>query len=349
MESLYYVMCWACHRKCRHCYEDRFRPYIKGELKDVLAEAQANFPRVIEHLPDHMTYLDRSDPLSDGSLPKKIGRIVLSGGESLIDPVRERITYPVIEQLQAKYNRQIKIVVQTTGDILTPAIVDDLLERGVYMISVASMDDYHVGFEGEEKRKAFRNKITNMLDAAGLHESGLSSSTRKWHDEEGPLYSFFGATPESWIGKIWPRGRGWLNDLSTATLEDNFCNRWSGALGFLDHEYDGSEVSIEPDGGVYPCCVKTRLPIGNLVEESLIDILQSLKDEPAYHALNRGNPQGMGLGYGWSEQDFIENSKTLTPAGNPYQNLCIGCDAFHLEVLKPVLDAARERRRTKVV
>jgi hypothetical protein len=33
MESIYYVMAWACHRKCRHCYEDRFRPYVRGELE----------------------------------------------------------------------------------------------------------------------------------------------------------------------------------------------------------------------------------------------------------------------------------------------------------------------------
>ena len=33
MESIYYVMSWACHRKCVHCYEDRFRPYVRGELE----------------------------------------------------------------------------------------------------------------------------------------------------------------------------------------------------------------------------------------------------------------------------------------------------------------------------
>ena len=39
--------------------------------------------------------------------------------------------------------------------------------------------------------------------------SGVSPTRRKWHEEEGPLFSFFGATPESWIGKLWPRGRAW--------------------------------------------------------------------------------------------------------------------------------------------
>jgi hypothetical protein len=178
-----------------------------------------------------------------------------------------------------------------------------------------------------------------------MRPSGVSSQTRKWHEEDGPLYSFFGATPESWIGKIWPRGRGWTNDLSTATLEDNFCNRWSGGLGFLEHKYNGSEVSVEPDGSVYPCCVKTKLPIGNLLEDDMIEILESLADEPAYRAINSGAPERMGLAHGWSETQFLERSNTQTPGGKPYQNLCIGCDAFHREVLGPVLDGARERRR----
>jgi hypothetical protein len=212
------------------------------------------------------------------------------------------------------------------------------------MISIASLDDFHVGMEGEAKQAAFKERLTRMFEAAGMRPSGLSHTKRQWHEEEGPLFSFFGASPESWIGKIWPRGRGWINNLSKATLQDNFCNRWSGGLGFLEHAFNGSEVSIEPDGAVYPCCIKTKRPLGNLVEEDLVDILDSLRDEPAYQAINAGAPERMGLKHGWSEADFVERSKTLTPAGQPYQNLCIGCDAFHQDVLGPVLERARARR-----
>ena len=48
MESIYYVMAWACHRKCRHCYEDRFRPYVRGELEGVVQEAERNYPRIVD-------------------------------------------------------------------------------------------------------------------------------------------------------------------------------------------------------------------------------------------------------------------------------------------------------------
>jgi hypothetical protein len=55
----------------------------------------------------------------------------------------------------------------------------------------------------------------------------------------------------------------------------------------------------------------------------------------------------MGLSYGWSEADFIAKSRTLTPGGKVYQNLCIGCDRFHEQVLGPVLAEAQRRRRAK--
>lgn len=346
MESLYYVMCWACHRKCRHCYESRFRPYVRAELESVVAEAERNFPRIVAHLPARMTYLDTTDARPDGSLPEKVGRVILSGGEALIDPVRERVTYRVIEALRDKYRDAggVKIVVQTTGDILDDAIVRDLLDRGVWMISVASVDDFHVGLEGKEKQAAFMTKLTALFERHGMRRSGLSATTRNWHEEEGPVFSFFGATPDAWIGKLWPRGRAWENGLSTATLADNFCNRWSGGLGFLRHRFNGSEVSIEPDGAVYPCCVKTRRPLGSLLEDDLIAILESLSEEPAYAAINAGEPQRMGLAHGWTEADFVARSRTTTPQGASYANLCVGCDAFHDEVLGPVLESARQRR-----
>jgi len=347
MESIYYVMAWACHRKCRHCYEDRFRPYIRDELEAVVQEAQRNFPRIVANFPERFTYRDLDDPRPDGTFPEKTGRVILSGGESLLDPVRERVTYKVIDALRDKYAAQggVKIVVQTTGDILTDYIVADLLARGVWMISVASVDDFHVGLEGPARQQAFMDKLAALFARHGMRRSGLSATTRNWHEEPGPVYSFFGATPDSWIGKLWPRGRAWQNNLSHATLADNFCNRWSGGLNFLRHAYNGSEVSIEPDGAVYPCCIKTKMPIGSLLDDSLIEILDSLSGVPAYEAITMGHPERMGIAYGFSEQDFIAQSRTQRPDGAAYENLCIGCDRFHAQVLGPVLEAARQRRR----
>jgi hypothetical protein len=344
MEAIYWVMAWACHRKCRHCYEDRFRPYVRGDLEAVVAEAEANFPRVIENLPERLVYLDHNAPNPDGSLIERDGRIILSGGEALLDAVRERVTYKVVEGLHAKYPTA-RIVLQTTGDLVTPDIIHELLDRGAWMISVAGVDDYHVGMEGAARQEAFVARLTAMFEAAGMRRSGATAGNPLWHQEPGPVFSFFGATPDMWIGKLWPRGRAWANALTTAGIADNFCARWSGGLNFLDHLRAGSEVSIEPDGSVYPCCIKTKLPIGSVVEERLIDILDSLAGDPVYEAINAGTPERMGLTVGWSVEQFHEKSLTTLPDGKPYANLCIGCDRFHEEVLKPAIDAARLRRR----
>ncbi|HWX48687.1 MAG TPA: SPASM domain-containing protein [Roseomonas sp.] len=343
MESIYWVACWACHRKCRHCYEARFRPYVRAELEAVVAEAERNSRLVLENLPPRLTW---RDAVPEGGGAEKPGRVILAGGEALLDPVRQRVTYPILEGLAARYAVQggVKVVVQTTGDLLTPAIIGELLARGVWMISVAGLDDFHVGMEGTAKQEAWRHRLSAMMQAQGMRPSGIAVQNRKALEEEGPLFSFFGATPESWIGKLWPRGRAWENGLSTATLADNFCNRWSGGLNFLRYGEAGSEVSIEPDGSVYPCCLKTRLPLGNLTEEPLLEILDSLRGDPAYEAISRGEPERMGLADGWSAEAFIAKSHTATPQGRPYANLCIGCDRFHEEVLAERVAAARAAR-----
>ena len=61
MESIYYVMCWQCHRRCVHCYEDRFHPYYGEELQAVVREAEVSFPRVIANFPERMTFRDPAD------------------------------------------------------------------------------------------------------------------------------------------------------------------------------------------------------------------------------------------------------------------------------------------------
>lgn len=355
MESLYYVMCWACHRKCRHCYEDRFRPYVRDALEAVVAEAERNAPRIIDNLPERMTYLDLGDPLPDGRLPEKPGRIILAGGEILLDAVRARVTLPAMRRLKARYenNGGIRIIVQTTGDMLTEAMVDDLLDANVGMISIAGIDDYHVGMEGEENQKRAIDRLTRIFEARGMLSSDDATEERKWHEDRGwldddrPQYHFFGATSDSWIGKLWPRGRAWMNGLSTATLGDNFCNRWAGAANFLNHRYSGSEVSIDPTGDVYPCCIKTKTPIGNLLEEKLIDILDSLVGDPAFEALAMGHPERMGLADGWSVDSFVEASKIVTPQGKPYANYCVGCDRFHEQVLSKRAAEIAEKRRVQ--
>jgi hypothetical protein len=309
-----------------HCYEDRFRPYYGEDLSRVAGESRANAPRIIANLPARMTFLNSSGV-------EQAGTVILAGGEILLDAVRESVLYPGIQQLRAKYMDQggVRVIVQTTGDLLTAAIARELRELGVWMISVSGIDGFHEGLEEESARAALQAKCTGILLGAGFQPEAPGAGL------EGPFFHFFGATPDMWIGKLWPRGRAWRNGLSTAGIEDNFCNQWSGGLNFLNYGRAGSEVSIDPDGNVYPCCVKTKKALGNLLEQPLEAILASKRGNPMYEAISAGRPQEMGLKFGWSVERFLEKSRTTIPDGTPdgraYENVCVGCDAFHDEVL----------------
>lgn len=345
MESIYYVLTWACHRRCKHCYDTRFHPYVRDALENVLVESDTHFERVIANLPSTMIYRDPKNLTPDGKPEERIGRIILAGGEVLIDPVRERVFYPALDALNAKYGRGgVKISIQTTGDLLTSKILDEMLERNVWMIAIAGMDDFHVGMEGD-KRLPLMDSLTNMFEKVGMQAAPDASTGQDYLTEGGPFYFFFGAQPDQWIGELWPRGRAWENSLTKADMNTNFCARHSGGRNFLNHGTAGSEVAIEPDGSVFPCCLKTKVPIGNVAEEPLVDILESLKGHPVFEALNQGAPDKMGLTQGWSEEKFHQASHTELPNGTPFANLCIGCDKFHEEVMEPVIRELTEKRR----
>jgi hypothetical protein len=334
VESIYYVMCWLCHRTCVHCYEDRFRPYHGQEKSQVVEEARAAFPRVIANLPRRMTFLDTNAPDGKGGFREKRGRIILAAGEILLDPVREAVLYPALEMLHERYRSEggVQLVVQTTGDVLPERVLDELLERHVWLVSVSGLDAHHQGLETETARNQLQAKLTRMFETRGMKHLDGEMPVPVEDTSDQRYFHFFGATPDSWIGPLWPRGRAMDNELSTASIADNYCNRWSGGLNFLQYRHGGSEVSIEPNGNVYPCCIKTKMPIGNGARENLETILERLVGNPVYEAISMGHPERMGITAGWSVDTFLEKSTVRLASGKGYQNLCIGCDRFHEEV-----------------
>lgn len=335
MESIYYVMTWLCHRTCAHCYEERFHPYAGGELERVVGESRGNFRRVIANLPRRMRYRDLAAPDGTGGFEEKTGSVILAGGEVLLEAVRESVLYPAVRMLVDKYRDEggVKVIVQTTGDLLTEKIARELGELGVWMISVSGIDAFHAGLETEAAREALQKKCTGVLEHCGYEMFSPVAEKARGAADGGRYYQFFGATPDLWIGKLWPRGRAWTNGLSTATVVDNFCNQWSGGLNFLEYGYSGSEVSIDPAGDVFPCCVKTKRPVGNVMERPLEEILDRLRGNPVYEAISMGHPERMGVARGWTVEKFLEKSTVRRADGTVYQNLCLGCDAFHEEEL----------------
>lgn len=346
MQAIYWVLTWACHRKCKHCYDDRFRPYVREALTEVVEEGQAAYQKIIANLPDDLSWVDKT-----GHRDRTL--LVLAGGELLIDGVREELFYPVLDALRDRYGAKVpKISIQTTGDVLTPEILDECLDRGVESIAIASIDDYHVGMQGE-KKFAFMEQIRDLMASRSVREVSLGGAKDKRLKEpdvaaggkiDGPTFLFFGAQEDLWIGELWPRGRAFSNGLTKAGYDVNFCARWSGAKNFLHIGREGSEVAIEPDGSVYPCCLKTKSPLGKLTEENLADILTSVAALPAIQALNDGDPERMGETQGWSRETFRENSSATDGLGKEVSNMCLGCDRFFEDVLSADLAKLRRQR-----
>jgi hypothetical protein len=210
--------------------------------------------------------------------------------------------------------------------------------------------------KGEKKFK-FMQDIRERMAARGVKEISLGGEKNERLkgpeleevvDAETPTFLFFGAQPDLWIGELWPRGRAFANGLSDAAYETNFCARWSGGLNFLKIGEAGSEVSIEPNGNVYPCCLKTKVPIGNLTEEMLADMFDSVAELPAIQALNRGRPEQMGLEQGWDAEMFRKKSAVKDGKGRLVENMCLGCDAFFDEHLGADLRRLRAERTNKL-
>lgn len=223
------------------------------------------------------------------------GRIILSGGEPLHFA---DLLFHTLASLYDYYGERVPLWIQTNGDLLDEAMLDRLIDAHVRHISVSGMDGFH--WRSTVERRPVLEELFRRRDFAD--------------------YSFWGATPDMWIGKIWPRGRALDTRSTQAGPEDDFCNRWSGALGFLENTSEGSEVNIQL-AAVYPCCPMTVRPIGDLRVEPLDAILERCHGNPVYRALNRGRPEEMGVHLGISVEQALERTRELG-------NCCLWCDEF---------------------
>lgn len=111
-------------------------------------------------------------------MPSMIGRArrrarapahtVCDDGRGLfLDGVREALFYPAREAIGARCgDRGRHISARTTGDVLTPDHIEDMLSPGVRTIAVTSMDDFHVGLERDKTFDLMENfRATSAMSA----------------------------------------------------------------------------------------------------------------------------------------------------------------------------------------
>lgn len=287
MESIYWVISRDCNQRCPHCY-NHSEPGAPGlTLGDI--------PRVVGNLPDPEVPLDR---------------IILSGGEVLVWP---ELLFCALRELHVRYGDRVRLYIQTNGDLLDGPTLDRLLAHHVARISVASMDKYHW-----KSTRARRSELTDLFESRGMVSTEVIEHSTVASGARG--YSFWGATEDLWIGKLWPRGRAMQKHLSKAGPDDRFCADWSGAKGFLNYRDPGCEVNVQL-ADVYPCCPMTCRPIGSLLTEPLVAMLDRCAAHPVYRALNEGLPEKMGEYLGLTREYAEQRTRELG-------NHCLWCDEF---------------------
>ena len=292
MDSIYWVVSRDCNQRCAHCYNDSApgAPGLTAEQID----------RCLAHLPE------------PGDI--SLGRIIFSGGEVLAWP---ELLFHTLAGLHQRYGGATKLMVQTNGDLLDEPTLDRLLAHHVCRIDVSSMDLYH-----PRSTLGRRDHLARLFESRGVVEANTIARGNGSDISSSPflVYAFWGATEDTWIGPLWPRGRARQHNLSKAGPEHRFCADWSGAKGFLDYRSEGCEVNVQL-ADVYPCCPMTCRPIGSLLEEPLLAMLDRCARHPVYRALNEGRPEAMGEYMGITEEEGYRRSRELG-------NHCLWCDEF---------------------
>lgn len=263
MQSIYWVITRDCTQECPHCY------ISSGPGEESLSAIDAE--RVVENL------------------PARVEQVIIGGGEILLN---KALLYGTLDALYAKFGDESHFMLQTNGDLLDEDTVEELLEHHVCRIDVSSIDDYH-------DNRHTREQLDRILGSNGLTYLEFPSIADENGNIPAAAYSFWGATPDIWLGGVWPRGRALENGLWTKNPSHNFCDRWSGALGFLDDGSPQQEINIRISKA-FPCCPATKMLLGDVRCEPLLDILDRHRRDPVFRALNRGEPEAMGLEHGIS-------------------------------------------------
>ncbi|MCB9283078.1 MAG: radical SAM protein [Lewinellaceae bacterium] len=316
-ESVYWVFTQLCNDECDHCYN------FSGPRGERISEAEC------------MQIID--------NLPERMDRLILSGGEPLAD---KKLLFAILDRLQERYGGKTQLMLQTNGDLLTGAILDKLIEKGITRFDISSIDRYHK-FEGQRLEKLaalFATRGVNGDDKDPLVDKGnyLHKTNLSW--------GYWGATEDMWLGGNWARGRALEKDIWKRDPEHNFCTILSGARNFLGG-YDDipQEISIQL-WQINPCCPGTKYPMGDARIEKVADVLERVSKQEVFQRLNEGDPWRMGEALGVTEQAARARTQELG-------NVCLYCDAFFGEYLRelgggagafmelPVIPRMKKKRR----
>lgn len=288
MKSVYWVITHECTQACMHCYNN------SGPKKESLSLDVAD--RIIKNLPPTLQY------------------VILSGGEVLAVP---ELLFHVLDRLHKKYGDALSITIQTNTDLLDPEVLDRLVRHHVRRIDVTAFDSLH--YFRRESLSQRVNKIKALFEDHKLNPVPPDSFCTKVEGSNKPCYSFSGSTEPYYLGTIWPRGRAERNRIRALSPVVNICAGRAGAKGFLDAK-EIDEVSIQLTQ-VFPCWPMTKFSLGDASLEPVLPMVERVRGNPVFEALNKGRPQDMGVSMGITTE-YAE--KRINALGG----VCRWCDEF---------------------
>lgn len=291
IESVYWVFTQLCNDQCDHCYND------SGPYGTRISEEECL--QIIDHLPE------------------RIDRLILSGGEPLAD--RKKL-FLIMDKLRERYDERTQFMLQTNGDLLTPDMLDKLIEAGITRFDIASIDRFH------KHAGARLMELAELFDSRGVNGDDKDPLIDKDTYLHGhPLsWGAWGASEEMWLGGNWARGRAMEKDIWKRDPDHNFCAILSGARNFLGgYEDIPQEISIQL-WKINPCCPGTKFPMGDARTEDVVDVLKRVSKMEVFQKLNEGDPWRMGEHLGVTEAEAKAKTKEL-------ENICLYCDAFFNE------------------
>lgn len=285
-ESIYWVFTQVCNDKCDHCYNLSGPQGDRISLEECLAIV--------------------------ANLPPSCDRIILSGGEPLVE--RKKL-FAILEALGEKYGKRTQVMLQTNGDLLTGERLDKVLSLGVSRIDIASIDRYHK-HQGE-RRKTLEALFESRGMTGEIQDPLIEKETFL---NPKPSYGFWGASEDMWLGGNWARGRAMEKNIYKRDGDHNFCSILSGARGFLGGTELPQEISIQL-WRINPCCPGTYFPMGDARKERVSEVLARISNSPVFQKLNQGDAYGMGASHGLSEAYGRKRARQL-------ENICLWCDEF---------------------
>ena len=274
-QRIYWVPHTLCFLGCEHCHND-------SVLEGVRAVGET-IERIVSHLPDAQS-------------PYRLDEVLVGGGEALmrnahmehlIRTFRER--YPrgphrtVAERRAAGH---VILTLQTMGLPLADSRgqvaqrhIDYWLDLGVDYFHVASNDLFHERRRPDYPWEALRENL------------------QRYETEHGVHFNIYGKAP----ARLAPSGRAldYLPVLEKAgaslLTEEGYCaTAWEAAKNFLSgtgNDYpDCSEVVIDPQGWVHPCCWYELSPgLFDLTTTNFEAGMEALRSYAVCHALDAGD------------------------------------------------------------